>query len=102
MSFHSAAETSFHSLMRRFGVQAVFRPLAEDDVFIRSHLGRLEAADRGASLPRRLRVLLMLVDGKASVADMRRGLARFRGLDDALDMLRQMGLIETLPVRMDE
>ncbi|HPU50085.1 MAG TPA: hypothetical protein PK359_00890 [Burkholderiaceae bacterium] len=95
-----SVETSFQTVMRRFGVHADYRPLRDDDVFLRSHMGRLEAADRYSSLPRRLRVLLMLVDGKASVADMRRGLARYRGLDDALDMLRQMGLIETLPIPM--
>ena len=95
-----SVETSFQTVMRRFGVHADYRPLRDDDVVLRSHMGRLEAADRYSSLPRRLRVLLMLVDGKASVADMRRGLARYRGLDDALDMLRQMGLIETLPIPM--
>ena len=97
-----SAESSVHQLLMRFGAQSLSRPLLEDDVFIRSHLGRLEAADRFSNLPRRLRVLLMLVDGRASVGDMRRGLARFRGLDDALDMLRHMGLIETLPHPMDD
>ncbi len=99
---NSSVESSLQILFRRFGVRADYRPLREDDVFLRSHLGRLEASDRYSSLPRRLRVLLMLVDGKANVADMRRGLARYRGLDDALDMLRQMGLIETLPVPMGD
>lgn len=99
---NTTPELTVSNLLRRFGARTRFRPIAEADVFIRSHLGRLEAADRYSSLPRRLRVLLMLVDGKASVADMRRGLARYRGLDDSLDMLRQMGLIETLPQPLED
>jgi len=72
-------------------------PMRDDQVFIRSHLGRAEALRRPPQLPRRLRTLLLLVDGRASVGELRRGLSRYRSLDEALDMLRRMGLIETLP-----
>jgi DNA-binding transcriptional ArsR family regulator len=67
------------------------------EIFSRSHLGRLEAVRRPPLLPRRLRTLLLLVDGRASVGDLRRGLSRYRSLDEGLDMLRKMGLIEPLP-----
>lgn len=75
--------------------------LRDDEVFIRSHLGRLEAARRPPQLPRRLRTLLLLVDGRASVGDLRLGLSRYRSLDEGLDMLRKMGLIEPLPSPLD-
>jgi hypothetical protein len=41
------------------------------------------------------------VDGRRSIADFRRGLTRFRNLDECFDMLRKMGFIETLPPRLD-
>jgi hypothetical protein len=77
-------------------------PLLRDEVvFIRSHLGRLEAGRRPPQLPRRLRTLLLLVDGRASVGDLRRGLSRYRSMDEGFDMLRKMGLIEPLPAPLE-
>ncbi len=75
--------------------------LRDDEIFIRSHLGRAEAVRRPPQLPRRLRTLLLLVDGRASVGDLRRGLSRYRSLDEGIDMLRKMGLIEPLPVPLE-
>jgi len=70
-------------------------------VFIRSWHGRAEAARRDGALPRRLRTLLLLIDGRRSVGDLRVGLSRYRSLDEGLDMLRKMGLIEPLPPPLD-
>ena len=75
-------------------------PLLPDSlVFARSGHGREEALRRPPRLPRRLRTLLLVVDGRASVADLRRGLSRYRSLDEGLDMLRKMGLIEPVAPR---
>jgi len=77
-------------------------PLIDDaEVFIRTRFGRAEAACRDTGLPRRLRLLLLVVDGRRSVGDLRAGLTRFRSLDEGLDMLRKMALIEPLPVPLD-
>jgi hypothetical protein len=75
--------------------------LRDDEIFIKTRLGRLEAGEAHSYLPRRLRTLLILVDGRRSVADFRNGLTRFRNLDECFDMLRQMGYIEPLPERLD-
>jgi hypothetical protein len=48
-----------------------------------------------------LRTLLALVDGRRSVGELRAAIHSYRGLDDALDMLRKMGFIEPLPERWD-
>lgn len=76
-------------------------PLRDEDVFIKTHRGRTEATEVHSELPRRLRMLLILVDGHRTMADFRRGLTRFRNLDECFDMLRKMGFIETLPVKLD-
>jgi len=75
-------------------------PVGDDQVFVRSRLGRAEVLRRPPQLPRRLRTLLLLVDGRASVGELRRGLSRYRSLDEGLDMLRKMGLIEPLTAPM--
>jgi hypothetical protein len=72
------------------------QPPHDDDVFIKTHLGRQEI-ERGNMLPQRLRMLLMLIDGKRSVGAFRETLTNFRGLDDAVFMLDRMGMIELLP-----
>jgi hypothetical protein len=75
--------------------------LKDDEVFIRTHLGRLEIQAPTSTIPRRLRTMLLLVDGKRSLADFRRSMTRYRNLDESLDMLFKMGLIERLPELMD-
>jgi hypothetical protein len=72
------------------------QPPHDDDIFIKTHLGRQEI-ERGNMLPQRLRMLLMLIDGKRSVGAFRETLTNFRGLDDAVFMLDHMGMIELLP-----
>jgi hypothetical protein len=75
--------------------------LRDEEVFIKTKMGRIETSQVHSSLPRRLRMLLILVDGRRSMGDFRRGLTRFRSLDECFDMLRKMGYIEPLPVRLD-
>ena len=72
-----------------------------DEVFVRTRLGRNEVAYPSDALPRRLRMLLLLIDGRRTVDDFRTGLNRYRGLEDALDMLRKMHMIESLHRRLD-
>ncbi len=72
-----------------------------DEVFVRTRLGRNEVAYPSDQLPRRLRMLLLLIDGRRTVDDFRTGLTRYRGLDDALDMLRKMHMIEPLRPRLE-
>ncbi len=75
--------------------------LREDTVFIKTRIGRDEARRTDSSIPRRLRTVLALVDGRRSVGEVRAAIHSYRGLDDALDMLRKMGFIEPLPERWD-
>ncbi len=76
--------------------------LPDDLVLIKTRLGRDEARRTESSIPRRLRTLLALVDGRRSVAELRAVLHSFRGLEDGLDMLRRMGFVEPLPERWDD
>ncbi len=73
----------------------------DGEIFIKTRLGRDEARRSEASIPRRLRTLLALVDGRRSVAELRVAIHSYRSLDDSLDMLRKMGFIEPLPQRWD-
>ena len=47
-------------------------------------------------------MLLTLIDGRVSVAELRRGVSRYRSLSDALDMLRRMQLIEPRARRLHD
>jgi hypothetical protein len=76
------------------------QPPHDEDIFIKTHHGRAEI-ERGNMLPQRLRMLLMLIDGKRSVGAFRETLTNFRGLDDAVFMLEKMGMIERLPGEME-
>jgi hypothetical protein len=75
--------------------------LRDEEVFIKTKMGRVETSQVQSGLPRRLRMLLILVDGRRSMGDFRRGLTRFRSLDECFDMLRKMGYIESMPIRLD-
>ncbi len=75
--------------------------LRDEEVFIKTKMGRVETSQVQSNLPRRLRMLLILVDGRRSMGDFRRGLTRFRSLDECFDMLRKMGYIESMPIRLD-
>lgn len=93
--------SSLPPLLSRLALGAEPSPIREDEVFIKTQLGRCEAGRSDTTIPRRLRTLLALVDGRRSVGELRVALHRYRGLDDALDMLRRMGFIEPLPERWD-
>lgn len=69
-------------------------PPADDDIYARTALGRTELRDRSSALPRRLMLVLTLVDGEASVARLRRELVDFPGLEEALEILRSKALVE--------
>lgn len=95
------AMSSMRTLVRQLalGGDPAFMP--EGEVFIKTRLGRDEARCSDASIPRRLRTLLALVDGRRSVGELRAAIHSYRSLDDSLDMLRKMGYIEPLPQRWD-
>lgn len=67
---------------------------ADDDVYARTALGQAELRDRGSQLPRRLMLLLTVVDGEANVARLRRELVDYPGLEEALEILRGKALVE--------
>lgn len=87
--------------MRRLAFGDTPALMREDEIFIKTRMGRDEARATDSTIPRRLRMLLALVDGRRSVAELRTSLRSFRSLDDGLDMLRKMGFIEALPERWD-
>ena len=87
--------------IRRMLKRPVDPLVGEADVPLRTRLGRAEAAARTGSLPRRLRMLLLLADGRTSIGDMRRALPRLRGIDQGFDMLHRMGFVEALPRPFD-
>jgi len=93
--------SSMHSIVRRLALGGDPAVLREELVFIKTRIGRDEARRSDSSIPRRLRTLLALVDGRRSVGELRAAIHSYRGLDDALDMLRKMGFIEPLPERWD-
>ncbi|HQY27695.1 MAG TPA: hypothetical protein PK956_01010 [Burkholderiaceae bacterium] len=94
--------SSIHSIVRRLAMGGDPAVLREDVVFIKTRLGRDESRRTDTSIPRRLRTLLALVDGRRSVGELRAAIHSYRGLDDGLDMLRKMGFIEPLPERWDQ
>ncbi|KAA0211591.1 MAG: hypothetical protein EDM78_12435 [Proteobacteria bacterium] len=67
--------TSMHEIVRRLAMGGEPPVLREDTVFIKTRIGRDEAR--------------------------RTAIHSYRGLDDALDMLRKMGFVEPLPERWD-
>jgi hypothetical protein len=93
--------SSMSPIVRRLAMGGEPPVLREDQVFIKTRVGREEARRTDSSIPRRLRTLLALVDGRRSVGELRAAIHSYRGLDDALDMLRKMGFIEPLPERWD-
>lgn len=73
--------------------------ILDSDVFIRTMKGQREALERQRELPHRLRMMLMLIDGRRSVGNFRAAMTQFRSLDETIDMLMRMHLIERLPSR---
>jgi hypothetical protein len=75
--------------------------ILDSDVFIRTARGQREVLERHRELPHRLRMLLMLIDGRRSVGNFRAAMTNYRSLDESLDMLMRMSYIERLPERFD-
>jgi hypothetical protein len=94
-------EESISNTVKRLALGGVTPLLKDDEIFIRTHLGRIEIQNPSSTIPRRLRTMLLLVDGKRTLADFRRSMTRYRNLDESLDMLFKMGLIERLPELME-
>jgi hypothetical protein len=94
---NSAVEDPIANSVKKLQLGNAGTLLKDDEVFIRSHLGRLEIQSPSSSIPRRLRTMLLLVDGKRCLADFRHSMTRYRNLDESIDMLFKMGLIERLP-----
>jgi hypothetical protein len=76
--------------------------ILDGEIFIRTQRGNREAIERNRELPHRLRMLLMLIDGRRTVGHFRAAMTNFRSLDEALDMLIKMNFIQRLPVRLDD
>ena len=93
--------SSIDTLLRQLESAGEPVPLSGALVYIKTRIGREESRRAEATIPRRLRTVLALVDGRRSVEVLRTLLHTYRGLDDALDMLQKMGLIEPLPERWD-
>lgn len=80
--------------LRRARAAAAVEPPADDDIYARTALGQTELRDRSSALPRRLMLVLTVVDGDASVARLRHELVDFPGLEEALEILRSKALVE--------
>lgn len=89
-------------IVRKLAMRDESVVLPDNLVLIKTRLGRDEGRSTASTIPRRLRTLLALVDGRRNVGELRTALHTYRGLDDSLDMLRKMGYIEPLPERWDE
>jgi hypothetical protein len=73
--------------------------MRENEVPSKTDAGRDEIQNRTRKLPMGLRSILLMVDGQRSVGELRGVTAGLRGADDALEQLREMGLI-TLPMSL--
>ncbi|MBF6025726.1 hypothetical protein [Lysobacter niastensis] len=73
--------------------------MRENDVPSKTDAGRDEIQNRTRKLPMALRSILLMVDGQKNVGELRGVIAGLRGPDDALQQLREMGLI-SLPVSL--
>jgi DNA-binding transcriptional ArsR family regulator len=94
-------EESISKTVKRLALGGTSPFLKDDEIFIRTHLGRIEIQNPTSTIPRRLRTMLLLVDGRRTLSDFRRSMTRYRNLDESLDMLFKMGLIERLPDFME-
>jgi hypothetical protein len=98
---NTAVDQSISNTVKWLALGGISPFLKDDEVFIRTHLGRIEIQNPSSTVPRRLRTMLLLVDGRRTLADFRRSMTRYRNLDESLDMLFKMGLIERLPELME-
>lgn len=67
--------------------------MRENEVPSKTDAGRDEIQNRTRKLPMGLRSILLMVDGQRSVRELRGATVGLRGAEDALEQLREMGLI---------
>ena len=67
--------------------------MRENEVPSKTDAGRDEIQNRTRKLPMGLRSILLMVDGQRSVRELRGATAGLRGAEEALEQLREMGLI---------
>jgi hypothetical protein len=112
MSYRSSAGALYTRVMSRYSSEDWGRTLAHltggaldefpaDEIFLQTPRGAALAARNLGEIPDRLRMLLLLVNGRRTVAEYRDLLPRFRSLDEAFDMLLKMGFVERLPRSLD-
>ncbi len=75
-------------------IRGAVSEFASTDRFAQTRRGAVMATEGHGTIPDRMRMLLLLVNGRRTVADFRDLLPRYRNLDEAFDMLIKMGLIE--------
>lgn len=75
-------------------VNGSYAEIQDDDIFIQTMRGALALSRSNVELPDRLRMLLFLVNGRRRASEYRDLLPRYRGLQDAFDMLIKKGLIK--------
>ena len=75
-------------------VNGRYAEIQDDDIFIQTMRGALALSRSNVELPDRLRMLLFLVNGRRRASEYRDLLPRYRGLQDAFDMLIKKGLIK--------
>ena len=77
-------------------VNGTIGEIPADEVFVQTPRGAVVVSLGHAELPDRLRMLLLLINGRRIMSEYRDLLPRYRNLDDAFDMLTKMGFIERM------
>jgi hypothetical protein len=88
-STHSDWATTLDSL-----VHGAVTEIGGDEIFVQTLRGAEFAASTAAELPDRLRMLLLLVNGRRRMSEYRDLLPRYRNIDDTFDMLARKGYIK--------
>src|ERR1035437_8295418 len=68
----------------------------DDLIYVKTNIGEEMVAERTRLVQRNLRVVLIMVDGLATVADLKRQAGDSAMVDASLDELERLGLIETV------
>jgi hypothetical protein len=68
--------------------------MQDADIFVKTDAGRDEIKSRALGLPMSIRAILLMIDGRRSVASMRSIIAGSKAPPDVLDSLFAQGLIE--------
>src|SRR5687768_5966397 len=90
-STHNGWATTLDSLVR-----GAMTEIGGDEIFVQTPRGAEVSPSTAAELPDRLRMLLLLVNGRRRMSDYRDLLPRYRNMDDTFDMLARKGYIERL------